>query len=89
MNNAFWRDALIGIYKQMRTQQEMLNHVALEVEALSTVLQASSQFRDLYEQTYEALKHGPTAQRLSSTLKAIDFAIDGLMKGGTGRAEGN
>jgi hypothetical protein len=83
MNDSLLRDALVGIYKQLRIQQEMLMETALEVEALSSVLQSSPDFRQYYDKAREAQKNGPTAQKLSVTLQAIDSAIGGLMQAGT------
>ena len=87
MKDADWRDVLIGVYKQMRVQQEMLANTALEVEALSSVLQSNPDFREYYEKASGAQKSGVTAKKLAASLKAIDTSIAGLMTGGKPRSE--
>jgi len=89
MDDAFLQDILIGIYKQMRIQQEMLSKTGLEIAALSTVLQSSPQFREMYEKAYADLEHGPTAETLAASLKAIDASIAGLRTGGRKQGKEN
>jgi len=82
MNDAYWRDVVIGIYQHLKVQMEILRELAIETQTLSEVLNADAGFHAYYKKHRATVEKGPAAAKLEASLTAIDASIAGLMGGG-------
>ncbi|HVS87463.1 MAG TPA: hypothetical protein VHF01_04480 [Candidatus Acidoferrum sp.] len=73
--------ALVGLYKTVRLQQEQLSRLTLGSQALvETLAVASPSFQVAFERNFEAASATPTGQALAASLQYLDATIASLQR---------
>jgi hypothetical protein len=73
--------ALVGLYRLVRLQQEALSRLMVGSEALvGTLASASSSFRDEFDRNYERVSASPTGRAHEQSFQSIDATIASLQR---------
>lgn len=75
-SESYWIEVLIGVYKHLRAQQEIIRHLSVSLHTTLSFLNTTVPgFGKQFEQNYEATMRGEVGRAQTAVLEAIDLSI--------------